>query len=225
MIFAISSLLKHTLNSALILLALLGLLQLCAAFKGDTTIQPFRSLQAFAPDLMETRHQSLTGKITDKDSTNSHWETLKHAQALLWAINPEISSWMARLHNEDRILWTEHPTLFNWPVLASYHWQANTFYVGPGFWKLSEADKAAVIAHEYYHFKQNKLGMIGDTVLEILTGKMQEYGSRTEDEAHLYQLYAYKAMDMPPGDIVTGYFRQRGLYRFVLTQAPAKESL
>jgi len=203
-------------NVLLGLFALIGIIQIIAAFTVQETVQPFRSLQSFKPELMKTRYEKLTLNITDKDSPEVHWKALQPAQSILWAINPDIAVWMAQLHREKRIIWTLHATLFNWPVIASYDWRMNDFYLGPEFWKLSEGDKAAVIAHEYFHYKQNKVWMVGDTVLETISGKLSEYGSRTEDEAHLYQIYAYQAMGMPPGEVIKGYFSQRHLYRFVL---------
>jgi hypothetical protein len=164
---------------------------------------------------MPLRHQYLTVSIADPDSPERHWQALQPTLSLLWAINPDIAVWLKQLNRHNRILWKTHPTLFNWPVLASYEWRLNYFYLGPRFWKLSEGDKAAVIAHEYFHYKQNKFWMVGDTVLETLTGKLPEYGSRTEDEAHLYQLYAYKAMEMAPGQIISNYFSRRANYRFL----------
>jgi hypothetical protein len=208
--------LSSLLNVVLYILALVGLIQIVGSFTGNETVQPFRSLQAFRPDLLKNRDVVLTTSITDQDTTEQHWKALQPTLSILWAINPDISSWMIRLNHEKRIIWTRHPTLFNWPVIASYDWRMNDFYFGPSFWKLSEGDKAAVIAHEYFHYKQNKIWMVGDTMLETLSGKLSEYGSKTEDEAHFYQLYAYQAMSMPPGEIVKGYFSNRRLYRFVL---------
>lgn len=93
----------------------------------------------------------------------------------------------------------------------------NVFYFSPDFWKLPEGEKAAVIAHEYFHHKQNTIWMVGDTIGETLSGKVPEYGSRTEDKAHLFQMMANKALGLPPDPIVVGYFAQRNLYRFMLT--------
>lgn len=200
------------------MVALVGLIQVTATLTGNGTVQPFRKLETLRPDLTKTRYMVLTQNIDDNDSAEQHWEALQHSMSLLQAIDPEIANWMARLHAEKRIIWTKQPTLFNWPVLACYSWYTNDFYFGPDFWKLSEGDKAAAIAHEYFHYKQNKLMMVSDTILEALSGKLSEYGSRTEDEAHLYQWFAYQAMGMPPREIVQGYFRQRNLYRFVLSQ-------
>ena len=213
------------LNIALYLLALVGLVQILAVFDNTEAVQPFRSLKVIRPDLMDIRSQTLTSEITDHDTATKHWHALQHSEALLWAINPDISNWLVRLNKEKRIIWTRRPTLFNWPVLASYDWRDNTFYLGPDFWKLSEGDKAAVIAHEYFHYRQNKIWMVGDTLLEAISGKLKEYGSRTEDEAHVYQWFAYRAMSMPAGDTVKSYFSQRKLYRFVLSQPVVEDTI
>lgn len=211
-------LIRSLLSIAVFVLALIGAIQIIAAITGNETVQPFRSLATFRPGLMKTRYEVLTATIKDKDSAEKHWKALQPTLALLQAINPDISNWMIRLNTEKRIIWTRRATLFNWPVLASYDWRFNDFYLAPEFWRLPEGEKAAVIAHEYFHSRQSKLWMVGDTILEAVSGKLSEYGSRTEDEAHLYQWFAYRAMDMPPSDIVRGYFKQRNLYRFVLSR-------
>lgn len=208
------------LRIAICFLSLIGLVVCIGAFTGNETVQPFRSLQSFRPELLSSRNQILTSNTMDQYSARDHWEALHHAQALLWAINPDISSWLISLQKRNRIIWTTRSTLFNWPVIASYDWRSDDLYFGPGFWQLSEGDKAAVIAHEYFHYRQNKIWMIGDTLLETITGKLSEYGSKTEDEAYLYQLFAYRAMGMPPGETVKQYFAQRKLYRFVLSENP-----
>jgi hypothetical protein len=206
---------QRTSSVVICLLALIGFLDVMGGFLGSPVVLPFNSLGPEKPELMKQRYLSLTLDIDKLDSPEAHWRALQPALSLLNAIQPDIAQWMVQLNREKRMLWKPLPTLFNWPVLASYDWRLNYFYLGPEFWKLNEGDKAAVIAHEYFHHRQNKPWMLGDTMLETVTGKLSEYGSRTEDEAHLFQLAAYQAMGMQPSGIVTGYFRQRHLYRFV----------
>jgi hypothetical protein len=204
-------------NILFLVAAGVGLVQLMGAVSGQVTVQPFRSLAAFRPEWMPLRTQCLTRSLKNSDSAEAHWQALQPARQLAWAINPDIATWLDRLNREERITWSQQPTLFNWPVVASYVWYADTFYLGPGFWKLREGEKAAVLAHEYFHAQQNKWAMVGDTLLETLSGQLPEYGSRTEDEAHLYQWFALRALDLPPTSI-RGYFMRRSLYRFILSQ-------
>jgi len=202
------------LNIVVYLAALVGCIHITAALTGNETVQPFRSLYAIRPDLMKDRYVVLTRNIRNEDSVEAHWQALQPSLNLLNAISPDIAKWIVRLYNQNQIIWEKKPHFFNWPVLAAY---GKEFYFAPDFWKLSEGDKAAVIAHEYFHYRQNKSWMVGDVIMETLTGKLSEYGSRTEDEAYLYQIYAYRAMAMPPGEIATSYFRKRNLYQFLLS--------
>lgn len=204
-------------NAAVILLTLVGLLHLGAALTGEHTVPAFKPLNPAQPALLKNRYLILSLNVQDSDSPQAHWRSLQPSLALLHAINPDISRWITQLNAENRIVWKKQATLFNWPVLASYVWQSNDLYLGPGFWRLQEGEKAAALAHEYFHYRQNRLWMIADTFVETVSGKLSEYGSRTEDEAHLYQWFAYQAMRMPPSDIVQGYFSRRKLYRFILT--------
>jgi hypothetical protein len=205
-------------NTLLCLLALTGGVHLLAAFTGEALVTPFRPLQLFRADLIPLRTRNLTTSIQIGDSEEKHWQALKTSREILQAINPDISNWLEQLYRGQRIIWTPRPTLFNWPVIASYDGRFNDFYLGPTFWTLPEGEKAAVIAHEYFHAHQNKIWMFADTIEEALSGQLSQYGSRTEDEAHLYQLYAYRAMGLPPSPIARGYFNQRRLYRFTLSE-------
>jgi len=204
-------------NTAVMLLALIGLLYMGATLIGEHIVPAFKPLNPAQPALLKNRYLILSLNIQDSDSPQAHWQALQPSLALLHAINPDISRWITQLNAENRIIWKKQATLFNWPVLASYVWQSNDLYLGPGFWRLQEGEKAAALAHEYFHYRQNRLWMIADTFVEAVSGKLSEYGSRTEDEAHLYQWCAYRAMRMSPSDIVQGYFSRRKLYRFILT--------
>lgn len=205
-------------NTLICLLALTGGVHLLAAFTSEALVTPFRPLYQFRADLMPIRTHNLTANIHIGDSPEKHWQALKSTREILQAINPDISNWLERLYQGQKIIWTPRPTLFNWPVIASYDGRFNDFYLGSTFWTLPEGEKAAIIAHEYFHACQNKLWIFADTVEEALSGQLSHYGSRTEDEAHLYQLYAYRAMGLPPSTIVRGYFNQRRLYRFTLSE-------
>jgi hypothetical protein len=205
------------LNVIIVGFALLGLLQWLACITDNDMLPPFHPLPANQAKLLKYRYLILTTHLRESDTPKAHWQALQPSLRLLQAINPDISHWITQLNRENRILWKPHATLFNWPVLASYDWRFNNFYLGPDFWKLQEGEKAAVLAHEYFHYRQNRFWMVADTLGEGLSGKLSEYGSRTEDEAHLYQWYAYQALHMPPSDLVKSYFSRRKLYRFVLT--------
>lgn len=215
---------KAVANVAVYLLTLLGALHLLAGLTDGQPVPAFRPLQQKQTDCLKHRYLIMTLNIRETDSAEAHWHALQPSLSILKAINPDIAHWINRLNQNHRMLWKQHATLFNWPVLASYDWRNDTFYLGPEFWKLQEGEKAAVLAHEYFHYRQNRFWLIADTLQEGLTGKLSEYGSRTEDEAHLYQWYAYQAMHMPPSDLVKGYFSRRKLYHFALTP-PSKQNM
>lgn len=209
------------LNTLLCVLALTGGLQLLAAMTSDSLVSPFRPLASFRPDLLPVREQVLTRTLRPTDSAEAHWEALSASRELLWAINPDILSWLRRMNKENRIIWEPRPNVFNWPVLAAYDARFDNLYLSPGFWELSEGEKAAVLTHEYFHAHQNRARLFIDTIEKALSGKLSKYGSRTEDEAHLYQLFAYRALGMPPSRLVRNYFLQRRLYRFTLGELSA----
>ncbi len=205
---------RTLLNIAVLLLALVGLTRLASELYGDGPLPRFRPLSQVAPGLVDQLAVNSVNTPVVTAAREASWRKLQPTLVILEAISPEIATWLKELHQQDRIryrlLRIQQWAFRDRDILVSYNGNYGTLHIGQSFWYLSDGNKAAYLAHEYRHFRQNRAKVLGELLTRTLSGKIMTYGNTLEDEAYLYQLAAYRAMSMDPAAI-RDYLRQRDL--------------
>lgn len=214
---------RGALNVLILLLAMIGLAGLLDVGLGDGPLPRFRTLSDTAPALIPELGKNATSEVGRISAAQRRqlgheaiWEKMRPTRRILQAISPEIGDWleeMASAHRLEYDSWFLQNPIAPGLVYLAADKNRNVLKVGPAFWFLSDGHKAAFIVHEYRHFRQNRPKVIANLAAKLLTGRLPEYGSLLEDEAHLYQLAAYRALGLPYNTIIR-YLHYRNLLNY-----------
>ena len=147
--------------------------------------------------LGENRTEGFSKRMNEIDDA-LFWEGLQPSLKLLDATAPEMARWVVELHDKKRIVYNfdlpfDHPAYertvaFQTPLFS-------TLLLAPGFYDEPDLDKAAILAHEYRHYRQNFPKTMAERGKQLLTLKLftDPDSNRLEDEAYLYQASFYEA--------------------------------
>lgn len=217
------------LNIFVLLAAAVGVASMLNEAKGDPPLPAFRSLHQTAPHLMPHLHRNPTAGWSARSQVlnpTGYWAGLQSSLAILRAINPSIALWLEDMHAHQRIRYRLLPLqkhVFGGQTYLSADPNQQVLRIGNAFWELPDWEKAAFLAHEYRHFRQNRAKMLASILSQLLSGQFRTYGSLLEDEAFLYQAEAYRAMGMPMVS-VTPYLQRRNLLHFQPDSSPTLET-
>jgi hypothetical protein len=204
-------------NVLVLLMALAGLANLVSVTVQDGQLPSFTPLSAHARRAV---FENRTAFLGEHALPSEYWSALQPTMRLVDEISVPIGGWVRRLQRETRIHYQPlpiHAVLSSrHDVLAAYDANFGTLTLAPGFWQLTDGEKATVLAHEYRHARQNRAKIIASAIVQFLNGGMFQYGSPLEDEAHLYQLEAYRALGMAP-ERIRDYLGSRNLFHTVAT--------
>ncbi len=192
--------LQSLFNVIVLVLAVAGLAKILDLAIGDGELPRFQSLKQVAPVLCLAVNQNSTEHLNKQSTPDQIWESLQPTVQLVEAVAPEIAQWVRELQQQGQLEYRLLPLqkyVLPWEVTASYNANWDVLNIGPGFWELSDGNKAAFLIHEYRHYRQNRAKLITNLVAKVASGKLREYGSVLEDEAYLYQLDAYRALGIP----------------------------
>ena len=188
------------LNVAVLMLAFVGGAHLADYTIGDGEIPRFRNLYTQAPSLYCGLSGNSTPHLKNGGTKAAFWQGMQPALKILAAINPSVANWVRGLQAEDRLEYQLLPfqkVVFPWEIIAAYDANYRVLRFGTVFWTLPDGDKAAYLAHEYRHSRQNRGKVLANLTAKVFSGNLLTYGNRLEDEAYLYQLDAYRAMNYP----------------------------
>lgn len=183
-----------------LLLILLGLCTLYDQGMGDGTLPGLNDISTVA----ELR--TLAGQNRTQDlKTSGDWDALRPARRLLVNLSPTLGDWLYTLHQQNRIVYHSpvgvqahyHQTQ-TVPVLAAYEFWSGRLYLGPDFWKLSEGEKVAVLAHEARHARQNWAKIISQRLALLITRGHLPYDNPLEAEAFDFERQARVALGLSP---------------------------
>lgn len=204
MINAFSDALSMLKRLVLTLLILLGACTLYDQAIGDGRLPRFNEL-ASSSSISALSRMNSTSAYAPMENLRTGWLAMAHSRELLTAISPEIVVWLYDLNQKNRIEYGKAPaTLFLYgkssdtPVMAAYEVLSGKLYIGSAFWALSDGEKAAVLAHEYRHTRQNWPKQISDRLAQLASGGQLRYQSRLEAEAFDYERQARAALGLSP---------------------------
>jgi hypothetical protein len=164
----------------------------------------------FQPGLSLKRMVPENGNMTAEQG----YQYLQPSLSIVRQVVPEIADWYAKMQQEGRLIFGTHERaekLYGADVYAAYDQIRGTLNIGPGFWDMTELDKAANLVHEFRHAKQNMPKVISDRLGQALTLRILSDECRIEDEAYLYQEAFYRALGRPASLDVQAYLQSRGL--------------
>lgn len=199
---------------ALLLLAVTGLCRLAELAMGPDEVSRFKSVDV-SPRIAALVSGNATAYLGPDPAPDEAWHALQPTLQLLEAANPDIAAWLSDLHARNRIvhgfrLPIDHPAYegslaFQSPVIPY-------LMLSPGFYAEPDIDKAAILAHEFRHSRQNFAKVVGERAWQGFTLKVffKPDDTRLEDEAYLYQSDFYKAYGLRPSWLEY-LLRERGL--------------
>ena len=178
---------------------------------GDGPLPEFKALSPFIGQhqlLAQLAQKNSTAEmdaelLNNAPLTEQYWTALSASRRLLLTISPSIADWLDALYREGHISLKEpadiHPTYQvseDTELLAAYRYSENTLYLGRAFWRLSDGEKAAVLAHEYRHAHQNIGKRLSHQLAELVgLGSLQQ-ASPMEAEALAYEQSARIALGL-----------------------------
>lgn len=162
------------------------------------------------PTFIPGKYKIQTTPITQPKSTKDYQTALQPVFQILRGTNPQIAFWLKQQTIQYQFVFPiDHPQYKETKALHVPF--VNMLILGPSFWKETELDKAAIIAHEYRHSRQNFAKVIGERTSQLLS--LQTFinpdATRLEDEAYLYQAAFYKAVGTEP-DWLRYHLQARG---------------
>ncbi len=212
--------LSHFFNVLILIVAIIGLAQVVSVGVGDPVLPRMFDFDQYGNGHQKVlyRYDStafLSGQH-DKVSQDTYWASLQSTIAILQVTNPDVTMWLDTLRRQDKVrfrLMRVQQRIWGSRVQASFNVFTGKLHIGESFWRMRNGDRAAILVHEFVHDRQSRIKIFADVMTELLAGRLGEYGSRLEDEAHLYQWECYRAMNMPPIRI-TDYLRRRNLLHY-----------
>ncbi len=196
--------LKHGLELAkrwlLSMLVLLGLCTLYDQGVGDGKLPVFNDLSSLQE--MQTRAQQNSSQNL---KAPANWGALSGGRSLLLALSPQLADWLYQLNDQQKIIYkapekwqSAYGKSSETPLLAAYEPWSGNLYIGAAFWALSDGEKAAVLAHEYRHARQNWPKVLSHRLAQWLTHGQLQYHTTIESEAFDYERQARAALGLSP---------------------------
>lgn len=129
----------------------------------------------------------------DKIDPDECWIALQPTIDILQKVNPTIAEWIIQCHEENNLIFEQPGVSQN--RLAMYDVIARKVHIYPALFAGSDGDKAAVIAHEYRHSRQNFWKFYRYLFVYHLGG-MTDFNSDylIETEANYYEKLAGQAI-------------------------------
>ncbi len=196
--------LRQMMRVILLMALIIGFCTIYDEAIGDGALPSFNTLKAISPAFAAQAIRNTTQTLQPDASEAKHWQAMAPSRELLTALSPEIAAWLYKLRQQDRLAFHEPseslPTVFHaaseTQVIAAYRHLDGTLYLGQTFWRLSDGQKAAVLAHEYRHSRQNLPKRISRQLAQIAGGGGLHYQSLIEDEAFAYERQAQAALGL-----------------------------
>ncbi|WMU93266.1 hypothetical protein EMOOHJMP_00072 [Microcystis phage MaAM05] len=181
-------------------LIILGLCTLYDQGVGDGTLPGFNDLSGIR-EIQSAARQNSSPNL----KAPANWNTLSGGRSLLLALSPSLAEWLYQLNRQQKII---YETQEKWqsaygqssetPLLAAYEPWSGNLYIGPAFWALSDGEKAAVLAHEYRHARQNWPKILSHRLAQWMTHGQLPYDTPLEREAFDYERQARAALGLSP---------------------------
>jgi hypothetical protein len=187
----------------LILIAVIGLSTIYDEAIGDGQLPHLNRIAALQPAVTTLARQNSTQQLSADKTPLEAWQALQPSRELLTGISPEISAWLYELHQQHRILYQEPEeslSIYAMPngteTIAAYRHITGRLYLGHAFWRLSDGQKVAVLAHEYRHYRQNPAKRISRQLAQLAGMGRFDYQSPIEEEAFAYERQALDALGL-----------------------------
>jgi hypothetical protein len=208
-------LMKSAKNVLILLAATIGGGNLYDAAVGDGPLPQFTPLAQSAPHLVGKLKENTTARLADQPtlSPDQVWQALQPSLDILQAVSPEIAQWVHTMHQENRLHANGMHLVsayYQSEIYAGYDQVRDQLILGPAFWKLSNGHKAATLAHEFRHARQNYPKIVSDKLTQLITLRGHTDYCKVEDEAYLYQKNFYQALGIDSLE-VDYYLHERGL--------------
>ncbi|WP_303673353.1 hypothetical protein [Vampirovibrio chlorellavorus] len=181
-------------------LILLGLCTLYDQGVGDGTLPGLNDLSGIR-EIRSAARQNSSRSLKGP----AHWQSLSGGRSLLLALSPSLADWLYQLHHQRKIVYaapahwqSAYGQSSETPLLAAYEPWSGKLYIGADFWTLSDGEKAAILAHEYRHARQNWPKVISHRLAQWLMHGQLQYHTPLEREAFDYERQARAALGLSP---------------------------
>lgn len=188
----------------LTLLILLGACTLYDQAIGDGRLPRLNDLSGISSFSAQARSNTTLNSL-ENPAIQPGWNHLAASRELLTAVSPEIAAWLYTLHEQNRIVYGSplHLSAFygktsETPVLAAYEKLGGKLYIGNDFWVLNDGEKAAILAHEFRHSRQNWPKVLSHRLAQLIGGGQFHYQSSLEAEAFAYERQVRSAFGLSP---------------------------
>lgn len=181
-------------------LIVLGLCTLYDQGVGDGKLPSFNDLSGIREIRSAARQNS-----SQNLKAPANWQTLSGGRSLLLALSPPLAHWLYQLHHQRKIVYappahwqSAYGQSSETPLLAAYEPWSGKLYIGTAFWALDDGEKAAILAHEYRHARQNWPKVISHRLAQWLIHGQLQYHAPLESEAFDYERQARAALGLSP---------------------------
>jgi len=192
---------RRIVNIALLLLLLVGAGTVWDAAVGDGSLPTLNDLSVSAPQLSQLAQGNSTATLPLAQAQANYWESLSTTRQLMLSLSPQIAFWLLELHQNGHIIAHTPGDIHkiyhvsaDTALLAAYRHNENALYLGEAFWKLSDGQKAAVIAHEYRHSRQNAGKRLSYQIAHWMSLGQLNRETPMENEAMDYERQAETAL-------------------------------
>lgn len=187
----------------IILIAIIGLGTIYDEAIGDGPLPRLNRIAAIKPSVTEMARQNSTRHLPAQATAIAKWNALSPSRDLLTGVSPQISAWLYELQQQERIIYSEpqeslslYPMPKDTEAIAAYRHINGRLYLGNAFWRLSDGQKVAVLAHEYRHSQQSLPKRISRQLAQLAGMGHFDYQSPIEEEAFAYERQALSAVGL-----------------------------
>lgn len=154
------------------------------------------------------------------------WQEMQPMMDMLKALSPEVHAWAQQMYASGQMKFNQGP-ISESPNICTFDVISRELKINKVFFLSSDGEKASIMVHEYWHSRQN----FGKHIARVLSPKTLFapyiemgakwvgrpyadgaliYGSQVEDEAHLLEWKATRAMGLTSSS-AEEYLRDRGI--------------
>ena len=132
---------------------------------------------------IEVAHFNNTAKIDALTEEADIWNHLQPSLSILKEACPEAEAWVRNRHQEGKYGYTWGRTGY----YAAFHPILRVLIINESLLRCSDGEKAAILAHEFRHSRQNIAKHVVTVITMILARDLQEHFEIVEYEAERFE--------------------------------------
>lgn len=163
------------------MLLIIGILGLCEVY--DICVpEVVPEVNSLPPTSTEARfaRQNSTSQVGIKDS-NLLWSDLRKPLYILDRVCPEASQWVRDRYYHGKLVWPVNHDGY----IAKFNYGTKQLFIYPLFFDENDGKKAAILAHEFRHSRQNITKLIRRAFAYAMLKQTQDWV--VENDAYYFQ--------------------------------------